>query len=332
MKEWYLTRRVPDICGGYESDAIAQYAQSNFTDILETDFATEVTLYDHALNQIGSVRCVIQGTTADTYLQSMKRTILFPIGTVKTGMYVFCDNTYWLIDGYPGNNKSYEKVNAAICQYKLRFQNREHQIVERWVNLTSASKYDVGENEYKNIILSSNNYTILCPYDEDTIQLDGQRVFIDISDVPVKVFKITRDDDVLYSFGEHGAMLSFIADKEELNPLTDNQELRLCDYIDPDTPTSSDEPNPDTPISITGSTSLPIGRIKTYRLSNFSGDSDTIHWDIQADEFKVYVVGTDENSIKLQVSEDQAIGNSFLLTASAEGQLYQLEIEITEGL
>ena len=245
MKEWYLTTPKPNIVSGYESDAISEYSQSNFTDVLETLFSDTVLLYNNTLTESKEIQCVIQGNSADTQLKSMERTGLFPIGTVKAGMYIFFENRYWLITGYPSNNKSYEKAVMQLCQYKLRWQNAKGEIVERWINLTSASKYDVGETGNSTIILTSDNLTLLFPDDEESLNIDGKRVFIDKRVPPEKVYKITRSDDVLYDFGEHGGVLSFIADKTELNTTTDRQDLGICDYIE----ISDDTESPTTPCS-----------------------------------------------------------------------------------
>jgi hypothetical protein len=106
LKEWYLTDNYkPTVTSGYESDAISDFAQSNFADVLETAFSDAVLLYNHDLSECQEIRCVIQGNSADTYLKSMERVTLFPIGTVKAGMYIFFENRYWLITGYPSSNK-----------------------------------------------------------------------------------------------------------------------------------------------------------------------------------------------------------------------------------
>ena len=123
----------------------------------------------------------------------------------------------------------------VLCQYLLRWQNSEGKIIERWCNAVSASKYDVGENGNYTITLSSNTYTIFIPGDSECLNLDRKRVFIDKRKInPEKVFKMTRTDDILYDYGDeyHGSVLSFIADKTELNLKTDSQELGICDYID----------------------------------------------------------------------------------------------------
>ncbi len=220
MKEWYLTNPKPNITSGYENDALSEYAQDNFTDVLETTFSDTALLFNYSLSESKEIKCVIQGNIANTQLNSMERTILVPIGTLHSGDYIFFEDEYWIVDGRPGNNKSYEKATLKECQYKLRWQKDDGTIIERWVYLTSSSKYDVGENGNNTIVLTSNNYLITIPNDEDSMTLDGKRVFIDLSDIPEKVFKITRNDDVLFAHGSHGGTLNLIADKVELNKET----------------------------------------------------------------------------------------------------------------
>ena len=322
MKEWYLTNPKPNITSGYENDALSDYAQDNFTDVLETKFSDTALLFNYSLSESKEIKCVIQGNIANTQLKSMERTILVPIGTLHSGDYIFFEDEYWIVDGRPGNNKSYEKATLKECQYKLRWQKDDGTIIERWVNLTSSSKYDVGENGNNTIILSSNNYLIIMPNDKDSMTIEGKRVFIDLSDVPEKVFKITRNDDVLFAHGSHGGTLNLIADKTEFNKETDNQELRLCDYIDssptpPSEPTTPDETE-DLSVTISGTTNLRIGVPRTYTATLSDKDGNAVQWDDTkygwnvASDFDVRKTVT-ENKISLTVEDEDFIDSSFIL-------------------
>ena len=339
MKEWYLTNPKPNITSGYENDALSDYAQDNFTDVLETKFSDTALLFNYSLSESKEIKCIIQGNIANTQLKSMERTILVPIGTLHSGDYVFFEDEYWIVDGRPGNNKSYEKATLKECQYKLRWQKDDGTIIERWVYLTSSSKYDVGENGNNTIVLTSNNYLITIPNDEDSMTLDGKRVFIDLSDVPEKVFKITRNDDVLFAHGSHGGTLNLIADKTEFNKETDNQELRLCDYIDssptpPSEPTTPDETE-DLSATISGTTNLRIGVTRTYTATLSDKDGNAVQWDDTlyswnvAGDFDVMQTVT-ENKISLTVEDEDFIESSFILqvTKLDDGSVIA-EIEIT---
>lgn len=344
MKEWYLNCPSPNITSGYENDALSEYAQDNFTDVLETTFSNTALLFNYSLSESKEIKCIIQGNIANTQLKSMERTILVPIGTLHSGDYVFFEDEYWIVDGRPGNNKSYEKATLKECQYKLRWQKDDGTIIERWANLTSSSKYDVGENGNNTIILTSNNYLIIIPNDKDSMTLDGKRVFIDLSDIPEKVFKITRNDDVLFAHGSHGGTLNLIADKVELNKDKDNQELRLCDYIDSSsTPQPSEPSNPDETadlwnmkIDCSNLEIKPTGYPKTLTATLYNTKTgETIpdivyEWNVQSSisEFISYtVVG---NVLKISLSKEyEDFGDEITITCNSKYTGQQETVVIT---
>ena len=342
MKEWYLIDRPSTTSGGYENEAFNDYRNDAIYDMLETDLADIVILYNYDLSESKEIRGIVEGNTADTQLKSMERSILVPVGTLHSGDYIFFEDEYWIVDGRPGNNKIYEKATLKECQYKLRWQKDDGTIVERFANLTSSSKYDVGENRNNTIILTSNNYLIIMPNDKDSMTIDGKRVFIDLSDIPEKVFKITRNDDVLYNHHTHGGTLNLIADKTELNKEKDNQELWLCDYIDissPSTPTPPKPSNPDETADlsakISGNTNLRIGVTRTYTVTLSDKEGNAVQWNDTKyswnviSDFDVRQTVT-ENKISLTVEDEDFIDLSFLLQVIKLNDSSVLsEIEIT---
>ena len=89
MKEWYLIDRPSTTSGGYENEAFNDYRNDAIYDMLETDLANTVILYNYDLSESKEIRGIIEGNTADTQLKSMERSILVPIGTLHSGDYVF---------------------------------------------------------------------------------------------------------------------------------------------------------------------------------------------------------------------------------------------------
>lgn len=273
MQEWYLLNKStrPNETSGFENDAFIDNREDAFEETLETEIATTVTIYNSNLTYYKTVRCIIQDNVANTQLNSMARCGLFQIGTLKAGMLVFFENRYWLVSGYPGNNTVYEKVTLNLCQWKIRWQNKVGKIIERWINISTASKYEMGEDQNYTMIFPTNNYIMMVGCDSETVNLDGVRFFMDRNTKnPKKVFKVTRDDDPIYDYGvdEHGCVLNFILDRDEFNKETDNAELLICDYDEfkkePSTPiiTPTDKVN----ISILGNPELKIGFEQTYVL------------------------------------------------------------------
>lgn len=331
IKEWYLItpNTRPNITGGFENDAFLDYKDDAFAESLDTDIAKTVILHNYDLSESTEIRCIIQGNSADTQLKSMERIGLFVRGTVKAGMYIFYENRYWLITGYPSYNGIYEKAVMQLCQYKLRWQNAKGEIIERFGNFSSSSKYDMGETGNSTITLTSDNLMILLPNDDESLDLDGKRVFIDKREInPTKVYKITRTDSVLYDFGEeHGGILSFIADKTELNTTTDRQDLRLCDYIeiddntntpsDPTTPPENPDEMTDLRAIIKGSTSLTLTYPRSYTTTITDKNNNEVAWDSTCSwnvvgEFDIEQ-SVDGNKIELYVENEDLIDEKFKL-------------------
>lgn len=338
MKEWYLlnTETRPNITGGYENDVFNDYKDDAFFEALETDLGTTVLLYNHDRSESTELRCIIQDNLANTQLKSIERSILAPIGVLKAGMYIFYDNVYWLISGYPGNNGVYEKATLILCQRILKWQDDSGKIIERPANFTSAAKYDTGTSGNSTITLSSNNFTIWIPDDDDSATLEEKRVFIDRNyKTPRKVYKITRSDDALYLFGEdHGGILSFIADKDELNPITDRPDLGLCNYHSPAAPPIPDETT-DLSALISGGTTLRCGRSKSWTVKFTDKDGN----DVENCDFKWNVVSefnvtqtVDSQKIQLRVDDENCIDSSFLLQAIMDDSVVaEIEITVVEG-
>lgn len=260
---------------------------------------------------------------------------------VKIGDYIHDtkDDTYWLV--YTAFNVNDIEYTGKLiqCNYLLRWQLSDGKIIQRWTNIVSASKYDTGENGNSTIVLSSNNFTILMGYCDEALELEEKRVFIDIRKPLKKVFKITRGDDVIYNAGSMGMLLSFIADKTELNKDKDNQELGICDYIDsspttPSEPTTPDETE-DLSTTISGTSNLRIGVTRTYTATISDKDGNAVQWDDTkygwniASDFNVKQTVT-ENKISLTVEDEDFIDSSFILSViKLDDDSVIAEIEIT---
>lgn len=245
---------------------------------------------------------------------------------VKIGEYLHDtkDDTYWLVYNSFNVNDIHYEGKMIQCNYLLKWQLSNGDIVKRWANIVSASKYDDGENGNSTIVLTSNNYTILIGYCDEGFELEGKRVFIDMKPTnPKKVFKITRSDDVIYNSGNMGSILCFIGDKTEFNPDKDNQELRICDYKDPSSPLPPTPPEPDetTDLSavISGDSKLQIGFSNTYSVTfidkktGFSVDWNTVDfiWNIVSD-FDVEKT-INNNEIDLYVEDEDLADEKFKL-------------------
>ena len=179
-------------------------------------------------------------------------------------------------------------------------------------------------------------------YCEEGFDLEGKRVFIDMKPTnPTKVFKITRSDDVIYNASGLGYLLSFIADKTEFNPEKDNQELKICDYINissSDTPlpsysSSSDKTAVLINATISGNKNLKIGFPRVYSVK-FSDDNENeidwrninFRWNIVSDFNDKFTWKDNGNSIELLVDDEFLIDEKFKIQIKINNELVSEKI------
>lgn len=228
--EWYLLTS-PYNLSGYEDEALDDFAEESFLEVLDTNIATTVELCNYDLSEVTPIRAVIQNNVKDTKLQSLSRQMLVPIGTCKAGMYVKYKNRYWLIVGLVDDNTMYEKAVLAICNWQLTWINADGKIVQRWANVASASQYNNGETGMQFYFVRSDQLIVSTPDDDESLLIeDGCRFIIDkrcfayecsyddnvVCDTSKSLitYQLTRSDTVLFNYGDSGHF-QFIATQDE---------------------------------------------------------------------------------------------------------------------
>lgn len=337
MKEWYLTTSKPNICSGFESDAISEYAEDNFTDVLKTTFSDTVLLYNSDLSIESEIKCIVQGNIADTQLKSMERTILFPIDReVKSGQYIFYENSYWLLTGYPGSNKHYKKITASLCSFKLRWQNSSGIIIERWAYSSDFTKYSNGTTRNNTVTIGDNQYGLTLPIDNETkILKRDMRFAIDFDDaIKPDIYSLTNRKVVLNNYqnsNNGGTMVltmsydSFSNESDKRVTLKDGLEVWICDYFSStkSSPTSANEMT-DLFATITGNNNLKCGYARTYTViftdENDNEMNDTnFTWNVISNFDVTQVVNG--NKIQLSINDEGLIGSSFILQILSDDEI-----------
>lgn len=335
MKEWYLigNKTKPNVLGGYENQSFLDYKEDAFAEALETDVATTVLLCNSDLSIQNEIRCILEGNVADTQLQSMQRKGLFTRGNVKDGMYVFFEGGYWLIIGFPGTNGIYEKATMSLCQFKLRWQNSDGQIIERWAYTEDFTKYSNGLTGNNTLTIGDNQYGLTLPIDSETKKLKRDMRFpIDFDDCEQPdVYKLTNRKVKLNdnnSSGHGGTMIvtmsfdAFNPNDDKKVTMENGQEVWICNYNNSHTPLPLTPQPPDETTDlrcvISGNKNLKNGYTRTYTALLFDKNDTAINWDdtlyywnVQSD-FPVQQI-IDGNKIKVKINDENLIGSSFTL-------------------
>ena len=231
----------------------------------------ELTL--NAVNSLSCKDCLVNGVPQklvidDGTLPYYKDVKSLPDEYFDAGDYVEWADAMWLMVSCDWDKEVYTYGKMQQCNYVLKWQNTDANVIERWSVVLSASKYNNGEKYNNVIVVGSNQLMVYLPIDEETLKLrSDKRLMVDFNTESPKCYDITRVDTVTMGYDgtaepryDGKGCILLVLTETEINPDVDRIDLMLCDYIDP-----NDIPHP-TPINITysGSPSIRIGGRKTF--------------------------------------------------------------------
>lgn len=230
-------------------------------------------LASKAINSLSCKDCLVNGVPQklvidDGTLPYYKDVKSLPDEYFNAGDLVEWTGAMWLIVSCDWDKEVYTYGKAQQCNYLLKWQNADAEVIERWSVVLSASKYNNGQRYNNVIVVGSNQLMVYLPIDEETLKLrSDKRLMVDFNTELPKCYDITRVDTVTMGYDgtaepryDGKGCILLVLTETEINPDVDRIDLMLCDYIDP-----NDIPHP-SPINITfsGSPSIRIGGRKTF--------------------------------------------------------------------
>lgn len=251
---------------------------------------------------------------------------------VLCGDYVEWNNTTYIVYKADADDEIYIDGMLYQCNYNLKWQNADGEIITRWAHIQNASAYNSGVENSAAITYGSNQLMIYLPIDEETDKLRrDKRVYCDLISQHSK-YKFARVDSIAETFGEKG-LLYIIATEDLTNDDTDNDELQICNYFEP-IPSVVIPTNPKSVVSSIDYNYDYIrcgGGARTFTaifLDSTGKQLDNIiaDWVIDCD----YKLETeiDGNSIKISCSDRDAIGSAFELKITNQNMSSSIYITI----
>ena len=329
-----------DTVSGFESDSFNNFAADAFSEALTSSLGKDVEICNYDLSERTKSRVIVQGNVQDTKLKSMQRMVLAPIGTCKAGQYVYYKNRYWLIVGLVDDNGMYEKAVLVLCNHLLTWKNENGDIIQRWVNASSASQYNNGETSNKFYFVRSDQLMILTPDDDECLLIKHkQRFIIDrrckiyekkfAEDVTIDTskqlitYELTRMDNVIYDYQDsgHSEFMAYQDEQHETDGyyVVDGKGYWLCDAPNQDNKTAvlsciieCDEPD------IYCNLEPTVFYAKFYN-SDGNATNTLPQWEINCDFEDSLNIEYVENSISISVDDDELINKSFELSLCADG-------------
>lgn len=173
----------------------------------------------------------------DKDVLNIRRLYAYPGQTFYTGDVIDCYDSKWLVTEVDQNKEIYTWGKMQQCNRELIWQNTQTgEIISRWA--TAEKPYYSNLNETQVLSVSNREYKIQVAYDDETSQIDlDKRFMLEIVAGKPRTYKVSSVDTITERFYEGGTTRGFLVlnlTQDLYNPNTDNMDLMICDYVDPD--------------------------------------------------------------------------------------------------
>ena len=323
MTDWYLINPQPTLNSGFEKDEFTDYAQDGFDELLtETQLGKDIVFckgkFDGENFEIEvDGEGIVQSETPDAYTQGYKRQLLTRRGEISDYKYIKYDGSIWLIMTEPADNCIYDKCVLHQCNYILKWQNANKDIIYCPASIENASQYNTGEEGNKILILGYNQLMAYVSLDDDTVVIDRNlRLFVDYNKVNPIPYKVTRPDTVAFSYGKNRVMC-IVLTEDQYNPKTDSIENWLCDYFKVSIVT----------ITYSGNPTIRVGGTKTLNVDT----TETVTWSVESDVGATII--PNGNSVKVRCPNDMSfVDKTITVKATVGSDVGECILTITGGL
>ena len=290
----------------------------------------------NAVNSLSCKDCLVNGVAQkliidDGTLPYYKDVKSLPDEYFDAGDYVEWADAMWLMVSCDWDKEVYTYGKMQQCNYVLKWQNTDAEIIERWSVILSASKYNNGEKYNNVIVVGSNQLMVYLPIDEETLKLrSDKRLMVDFNTESPKCYDITRVDTVTMGYDgtaepryDGKGCILLVLTETEINPDVDRVDLMLCDYINP-----NDIPHP-SPINITysGTPQLRIGGRKTFTAAT---ENEVVFSLINSAllDGKLTMEQTGNKCVVKCANDSDLVGATFKVEVAGSGQRSELLVDV----
>ena len=339
--DWYLIKS-PHYTEGTEKTDFKYNSELGMEDILtDSPLASDIILckgrFDYntkTFEEEFETQGIIQGVSVDTQTKGYQRQLITRNKSISDYKYVkVYDKDYdrwdiWLIMTMPSSSRFYEKVVLYLCNYIVKWQDNNGNIIYQPFHVENASQYNTGEEDSKILTLGYNQLLVYTSLDDNTVYFNrSKRMFIDYNNIAPLPYRITRIDTVSESYGE-SRILCLVFTEDEYNPQTDSIEDWLCDV-------KTVVPQKEITITYTGNPAVRVGgSYKTFTANTINpvtwSISDTP--DVQSCITLTLVAGENKCKVKCSQNED-IVDKSFVLVCDdGLGNTGELTVNIVGGV
>ena len=166
--------------------------------------------------------------------QKIIRTL--PGDDFEIGKIMLWSKSHWLITERDADDEITVRGKIELCNRSIQWQDDETgEIITRWAVVDKPYFSNLSEN--KLMTLSSREFQIKIPYDEESSLLDiGKRLMLEEINGQAKTYRITCVDGMTERYDRDDEQTGFLVlnlEQDQLDTSTDNKAEMLCDYQEP---------------------------------------------------------------------------------------------------
>lgn len=230
-------------------------------------------------------------------------------------------------------NSMHYEGKFTLCNWILKWQNRDGVILEYPCHDMNSTQYNSGEQSNRNFVIGSSQHMLTLPCDENTVELcTPQRFYLDKATVNPTSFIVTQNDTTSYNYGKKGLVKVTVYEHPN-NSETDRPDLGICDYVD----MNAGSKNAGTTVNETcriaskavieyntaviksgGDSQIFIG--KFYDEKGNEIQNIVPHWTIVCEFSDKLIVKEFDNGVSIGIDDDTYIDEEFKLILSDENK------------
>lgn len=257
-----------------------------------------------------------------------KNIYTMPDEDFDVGAIVHWNGSHWLITQRDLDNDIVTRGVMEQCNRQLIWQNPQtREIISIWA--TVEKPYYSNLAAHSRIEVSTREFKIQIPYTAESCLIDvGKRFMLEIIGGEPKTYRVVSVDSMTQRFDRDAEIKGFIIlnlEQDLYNPLTDNIEKEVCDYLEEnEKPVENFE---QATITYKGKPAIRAGGSAKQFVGNIT-TKEIGHWVVKTDTDGIqYTI--DGNTVKLKADYDmKIIGSIVQLEFSNQANTAKAMIEV----
>lgn len=316
--EWEVFERIAKVNGNSKREIDLNRARRN----IAIKVVNNPSCKDVKINGIDDILIINTGT--QPYYKKFRS---LPNHHIQSGDYVEWADSFWLVKTADFDEELYIDGMLQQCNYVLKWQDEDLNIIERHAVTQGATAYNTGLSETQLITIGYNQLLVLISFDKDTKKLTRERrFFVTNSSNDIRPYRITSFDTTTNVYNGHGYISMMLSEDQIQND--DNLELLICNYHSKEDEDVVSESRCEINYK---STNIKSGYkkgttfIALFYLNGKLVDNVIPKWEINCNFLDELNIVKEENKLTISLDNDDLIGRHITISLTNEEGNYKAD-------